>query len=106
MKADIVLLKASSDGEIIDVIVIENKLSKTTEFTARQKEGFYAIAKSKDGCEMTVHYTVKCEGVELSKGQTIKIGKDKIYRIHDHGESNGPIEIEKITDRIVNVKTH
>ncbi len=55
---------------------------------------------------MTVHYTVKCEGVELSKGQTIKIGKDKIYRIHDHGESNGPIEIEKITDKIVNVKTH
>ncbi|WP_327985441.1 hypothetical protein [Bergeyella porcorum] len=47
MKADIVFVKVNkTTDKIEDVIVIENKLSNGTTFTARQKEGFGAILQN------------------------------------------------------------
>lgn len=95
MKADIVLvLKGGPKKSIKDVIIIENKLSKTTAFTKRQKEGFGAILQNGKHT-MKVKYSMKGK---YSKIKDLIISKDKIYRFYDHGEDEiENVIIEKIT---------
>ena len=95
MKADIVLvLKGGPKNSIKDVIIIENKLSQSTAFTARQKEGFGAILQNG---QHTMN--VKYSRPNLDpKVKNLIISKDNIYRIYDHGKDNiNNVNIEKIT---------
>ena len=97
MKADIVLVKIVN-RDIKDVIVIENKLSKATEFTKRQTEGFRAILKN-GSADMKLKY--KIDGFNW---KNIHVSENNIYRFHDHGLPDGAIEIEKITGSMVKMK--
>ena len=96
MKADIILiLKGGPKNSIQDAIIIENKLSQSTAFTARQKEGFGASLQNGQHT-MNVKYSV--EGLNLKKYNKLTISKDNIYRIYDHGKDNiNNVNIEKIT---------
>ena len=90
MKADIVLVKFVGD-DIKDVIVIENKLSKGTAYTVRQTEGFGTILKN-GKVEMEIKYDVNL----LKKGKKLSVESSKIFKIHDTGDPNGQIFVEKI----------
>jgi hypothetical protein len=95
MKADIVLvLKGGPKNSIKDAIIIENKLSQSTAFTARQKEGFGAILQNGQHT-----MSVKYSRPNLDpKVKNLTISKDNIYRIYDHGKDNiNNVNIEKIT---------
>ena len=96
MKADIVLiLKGGPKNSIQDVIIIENKLSKSTAFTERQKEGFGAILKGQE--QMNIKYTPR--DTDLLNGiKSLKISKNKIFKISDGGTDDiTKVSIEKIT---------
>ncbi len=95
MKADIVLIKRSkSTNEIIDVIIIENKLSQKTGFTIRQKEGFGAIINGQT--EMKLKYT-KLE-FDLNENDILKVSNQKIFKIADHGSAN---DIDNLTIELI-----
>ena len=95
MKADIVFVKYDDFSNISDVIIIENKLSQSTAFTARQKEGFGAILQ-KGQHTMNVKYSLP--NFNINKNDKLIISKDNIYRIYDHGKDNiNNVNIEKIT---------
>ena len=96
MKADIVFIKINkTTDKIEDVIIIENKLSKSTAFTERQKEGFGAILKGQE--QMNIKYTPR--DTDLLNGiKSLKISKNKIFKISDEGTDDiTKVSIEKIT---------
>ncbi|MGV4528960.1 hypothetical protein [Ornithobacterium rhinotracheale] len=97
MKADVVLvLREESRKTIKDVIVIENKLNKTTSFTPRQKEGFGAILQNG---EHTMKVKYNRPNFDAEKHKTLTISKDKIYKISDGGTDDiSKVTIEKITN--------
>lgn len=95
MKADVVLILKNDRGIIQDAIIIENKLSQSTAFTARQKEGFGAILQNGQHT-MNVKYSLP--NFNINKNDKLIISKDNIYRIYDHGKDNiNNVNIEKIT---------
>ncbi len=95
MKADVVLILKNDRGVIQDAIIIENKLSKNTAFTERQKEGFGAILKGQE--QMNIKYTPR--DTDLLNGiKSLKISKNKIFKISDGGTDDiTKVSIEKIT---------
>ena len=101
MKADIVFIKINkTTDKIEDVIIIENKLSQSTAFTARQKEGFGAILNGQK--QITIKYGVKKGKTDinnyLNASDKISISKDRIFKISDGGSDNiSKVTIEKIT---------
>ena len=101
MKADIVFIKINkTTDKIEDVIIIENKLSKRTAFTERQKEGFGAILNGQK--QITIKYGVKKGKTDinnyLNASDKISISKDRIFKISDGGSDNiSKVTIEKIT---------
>ena len=103
MKADIVLLKLSESGDdILDVIIIENKLSEGTAFTARQKEGFGAII-SQGSVEMEVKYKIENKAYTIKKGQKLRVENCKICKINDRGNPNC-VDEEIFVNQIKSVK--
>lgn len=93
MKADAVLIKRNALGKIEDTIIIENKLSSTTAFTVRQKEGFGAILKGQK--EMKIKYSV--EGL-TEKDKVLQVSKNKIFKISDGGTDNiSNVTVDAIT---------
>ena len=101
MKADVVLiLKGGPKNSIQDAIIIENKLSKRTAFTERQKEGFGAILNGQK--QITIKYGVKKGKTDinnyLNASDKISISKDRIFKISDGGSDNiSKVTIKKIT---------
>ena len=93
-KLQIVFVKYDDFSNVSDAIIIENKLSKSTAFTVRQKEGFGAILQNG---QHTMN--VKYSRPNLDpKVKNLMISKDNIYRIYDHGKDNiNNVNIEKIT---------
>lgn len=80
-KADILLVK-KVDDDISDVIYIENKLSKSTAFTTRQKEGLTKIKKEGQ-------LIVKAETSRfLAEGDVLLLPQSKCIKISDHGSSD------------------
>jgi hypothetical protein len=91
MKADVVLVKKNAiTQKITDVVIIENKLSKNTSYTIRQKEGFRAIGN--DAANLTVKYGIKKELIDanfyLNTGDLLPISQPKCVKISDHGSSS------------------
>ena len=92
MKADIMLIRKNADEVITDVIIIENKLSATTAFTKRQKEGFGAIINGQTN--MTIKYKVDWL---IPSQSPLTVSKNKIFKIADAGTDNiANVTIEKI----------
>ena len=95
-KADILLVKKTGNT-IEDVIYIENKLSKSTTFTTRQKEGL-SIIKNQG------QLTVKTGGGNvLPSNNPIILPQGKCLKISDHGNTDisgltgGDIELIKFS---------
>ena len=80
-KADILLVKKTGNS-IDDVIYIENKLSKSTAFTTRQKEG---LTKIKNEGQLVVK--AERSGV-LVQGNVLTLPQNKCIKISDHGNSD------------------
>jgi hypothetical protein len=80
-KADILLVKKTGNT-IEDVIYIENKLSKSTTFTTRQKEGL-TIVKNKGQLKVKADQS----GI-LLKNMILPLPKNKCLKISDHGNSD------------------
>ena len=92
---DIVFVKYDDFSNVSDVIIIENKLSQSTAFTARQKEGFGAILQNG---QHTMNVKYSRPNFDINKNDKLIISKDNIYRIYDHGKDNiNNVNIEKIT---------
>ncbi|NDV70445.1 hypothetical protein, partial [Dysgonomonas sp. 25] len=97
MRADIMLIKKNAKEKIEDVIIIENKLSQTTAFTQRQKEGFGTIINGVE--ERKIEYEIKHKGeVYFSKDNPLKISKNRIFKMSDTGTDDiSRVTINKIT---------
>ena len=95
-KADILLVKKTGD-QIDDIIYIENKLSKGTNFTQRQKEGLSII---KNEGQLTVKAS---GGTVLPQNTIIDLNQSKCIKISDHGNpdisalTSGDIELIDFT---------
>jgi hypothetical protein len=89
MKADAVLIDLNPDGSIKDVIIIENKLSQTTEFTNNQKAGWKKLKQ--DGKISLVDGHLNVEGIsnkiEPPNGE-LSVPQGRVLKIADHGEPN------------------
>lgn len=93
MKADIMLVLRNEDNIIQDVIIIENKLSATTAFTKRQKEGFGAIINRQTS--MKIKYSKP--GEILVTDGPLTVSSDKIFKISDAGTDDiANVTINKI----------
>ncbi|WP_289658118.1 fibronectin type III domain-containing protein [Flavobacterium panacagri] len=88
MKADILFVKKNLITQLIeDIVIVENKLSKTTDYTDRQKEGFGAILNGTK--TMNVKFSVFYNGTEYIAANTlIPVSKNKIIKIYDHGTTS------------------
>ena len=78
--AGVVLIRKNADDIITDAIIIENKLSVTTAFTKRQKEGFGSVINGQKS--LKIKYGIKGLADDIKE---LKINKDKIFKISDHG---------------------
>ncbi|WP_235297999.1 hypothetical protein [Portibacter marinus] len=88
MKADIILIKYDDlTNEIDDIIIIENKLRGTTDFTPAQTLIFNKV-KSDSGLA-TIDFVVKFNRPQynLIANQILQVARDKIVRISDSGTS-------------------
>ena len=115
MIADAVLIKYVN-GNIADVIILESKISGSTAFTVRQKEGWkklFNTLNSQDKGALTVKAPKLSEdgGTTLTANQTLRVHKNKIRKIHDEGDENGsftvpdsPINIEAYKNYIYKPK--
>ena len=95
MKADIMLVKRSTDGSntVEDVILIENKLSAGTDYTVRQKEGWEKVA---NGQTLDIKY--KAGTLETSDGP-LSLNKAKVFKFSDGGTD----DITKVSISLVPV---
>lgn len=82
MKADIMLVKRTTDGTVEDIVVIENKLSKFTDYTERQTEGFKAI-----GTAGSIKAEVPLKGF-WAKGNLLSVQQSKCIKLFDHGKDD------------------
>lgn len=94
MVADVVLFKKDKlTGEVLDVLLIENKLSPSTKLTPRQKELFDLIRNSQDGIVCKVRGE---ERILRGTPSELYISKDNIIKIVGDGNSLSTIiTIEK-----------
>ncbi len=83
MKADIMLVKRTSDkAGIEDIVIIENKLSSGTDLTERQLEGFAQISK-------TGTITAREAKAGYWNGQyEFKNLREKCVKLFDHGKDD------------------
>ena len=99
MVADALLIKKDGD-KIVDVILIENKMSPNAPFTERQIEAFNAVHNAqKTPARFQVKSNKKIDNAEhkLPQGTSITIEKENLVRISGSGNS----EINNVTmDRI------
>lgn len=96
MKADALLVKKMPDGSF-DIILIENKLSGTTDYTIRQKEAWRILKTAPH--EISVQYRIAGDGFEFFKDQKIVINPNRCIKINDHGSST----LNSITSGDINV---
>lgn len=88
MKADVMLVRRNIRGEVDDVVLVENKLSKGTAYTDRQREGFGQIGQAPN-TTMTVEYGVtNSDGISLAADVSIPITRSKCFKISDHGNTD------------------
>ena len=91
MKADIMLIKKNAYGDIVDAIIIENKLSTGTQLTTRQKEGFGAIINGQTS--MKTNYATSKIGANVD----IPVSNQKLFKLYDHGTDDiSKVSIQKI----------
>lgn len=86
MKADVVLIKTGPLG-IEDVIVIENKLNFSTNFTPAQTMKFSEVKNASPG---TVQFKVKFSRPNdgLVAGQQLSVDRSKVVKINDSGSDD------------------
>lgn len=94
MVADVVLLKKDKlTGEVLDALLIENKLSPSTKLTPRQKELFDLLRNSQDGIVCIVRGE---ERILRGTPPELYISKDNIIKIvGDRSNPSTTITIEK-----------
>ncbi|RYU93806.1 hypothetical protein [Emticicia agri] len=108
-KADILLVKYREDGIIIDnVILLETKISGSTEFTPRQKQSYRII---ENGVGKVGVFELKSPRSETKllngviftdnngkqlDASTISISKTKAFKISDTGLKNGTLNKSNI----------
>lgn len=96
MKADFMLIKKNAiTSQIEDVILIENKLSKGTAYTARQKEGFAKIKSAPEPTPSNPNPTIEMEieqtfdnTLGLNPPNKLNISRNKCLKISDHRTDN------------------
>jgi hypothetical protein len=110
-KADILLVKYNALDQIDNVILLETKISGSTEYTPRQKQSYRIIAEG-NGIEnfelksqrgntiinsqgMLETSTLKAL-VPVNNVKSIAISALKAYKISDHGLKNGTLEANLI----------
>ena len=84
MVADILLFKRNERGDIIDVILIENKLSSSTRFTSKQAEMFARVREAK-------RLEVKARSLNKAtkRGEVIPLSSSQLIEIRGDGKTTG-----------------
>lgn len=92
MKADVVLIKYDELGEIDDIIVIENKLRGTTDFTPAQTSKFTDVksapAESTVGFEIKFGRTSSDGSKTLNAESVLNVSRDRVLKISDSGTNS------------------
>ena len=93
MVADILLFKRDTDKNIMDVILIENKLSSSTRFTPNQAEMFAKVRKAK-----RLEVEVRSLNKATKRGEVIPLSSSQLIEIRGDGKTTGVsnIKINKI----------
>jgi len=104
MIGDIVLVKYNAEGKIIDIILLENKLSATTLPTIRQGQGFKVIenggsleVKSAADSKFLNGQSEFVKGNKsLNASDKLTFAKDKALKISDAGSKDGDFNISQL----------
>ena len=84
MVADILLFKRDTDKNIMDVILIENKLSSSTRFTPNQAEMFAKVRKAK-----RLEVEVRSLNKATKRGEVIPLSSSQLIEIRGDGKTTG-----------------
>ena len=84
MVADILLFKRNGRGDIIDVILIENKLSSSTRFTSKQAEMFARVREAK-----RLEVKVRSLNKATKRGEVIPLSSSQLIEIRGDGKTTG-----------------
>lgn len=96
MKTDMLFVKIIG-GNIVDIIVVENKLSQATSFTIRQNTGFTYIKNATGSVDMNVTYNWDI----FVAGQPLSVNKNKCLKLWGDGSGGlSGIDMDIITNII------
>ena len=85
MVADILLFKRDAEQKIVDVILIENKLSSSTRFTPKQAEMFAKVREAK-----RLEVKVRSRGREtIDRDEIIPLSSSQLIEIRGDGKTTG-----------------
>ena len=84
MVADILLFKRNERGDIIDVILIENKLSSSTRFTSKQAEMFARVREAK-----RLEVKVRSLNKATKREEVIPLSSSQLIEIRGDGKTTG-----------------
>ena len=85
MVADILLFKRDAEQKIVDVILIENKLSSSTRFTSKQAEMFAKVREAK-----RLEVKVRSRGREtIDRDEIIPLSSSQLIEIRGDGKTTG-----------------
>jgi hypothetical protein len=84
MRADICFVKVDPiTKQIVDIVIVENKLNTSTEYTTRQKEGWNKIKTTQS---MNLKFAKEIDGTVFNAGTSFAVAKAKCVKIADHGQ--------------------
>jgi len=84
MVADILLFKRDAEQKIVDVILIENKLSSSTRFTPNQAEMFARVREAK-----RLEVKVRSLDKATKRGEVISLSSSQLIEIRGDGKTTG-----------------
>ena len=84
MVADILLFKRNAVQNVVDVILIENKLSSSTRFTSKQAEMFARVREAK-----RLEVKVRSLNKATKRGEVIPLSSSQLIEIRGDGKTTG-----------------
>ena len=84
MVADILLFKRNAVQKVVDVILIENKLSSSTRFTSKQAEMFARVREAK-----RLEVKVRSLNKATKRGEVIPLSSSQLIEIRGDGKTTG-----------------
>lgn len=95
MVADALLVKFDEEQEIAEVIILESKLSGSTAYTKRQKQGWRKVSRG-ELLEVKTQKLSENGGNFLNPSDKFSVDNSSVKKISDHGDKEGVLEISDV----------